>query len=368
LKGGDGKVVIFTKPLKLLGRGNSWFVFSMVSETSTDTMYLQRVLISNGEILWSQIIRRVFSIGNTDVGYAACSAYDIDGIWVQVKDEILKFDMTSEDPVTESESEGSYFRCMVEAASDDISGFWGLGDDFIKFYAHSDPIGGYIEPQIVVQNSQYNTEYLSDIYCGAVDDYNNLWAVSVAQNRIVRVNFQKKEIDFDVTVSGVVGVVPHPTDGSAYILTVTPASEDVYYISTTRHPYIADPVHMCKVSGFNSYEFKYGVSFAGYIFNFPVPVSSTNPVWGKEGLEWKPYPSGKAGLPSGRFKQFRLTLQRGDSAFPSPAIQKFRVPKPLLLERIPWNSFLPIYLKASVSPNAQNGLRDFDILIWWSQE
>lgn len=364
--GGASKTVIFTKPLKVYDFPGLWQAISIVGDFVGNVTYVQRAMFNQTQYLWSQHMQYSWAFFNTDIGYAACEAHDIDGFWVQIQNTIDKYNLVDSSPVASFDSNGNYFKFMAAVPNSKIRGFWGIGDNFISFYNHTEQIGGNLEQVFTVQNSYYNSNYLSDLYSGAVDQNNNLWAVSVSGNRVVRVNYSAQQIDFDMTVSGVVGVVPHSSNDSAYLLVVNSSSEKIYMANIT---YPSGLLYCATVSGFNSNSFKYGITFCGRSLESQgTPVSIFDPVWGSTTSGWWEYPSNYMGLPKGKYKQFRVTLQKSDMISTSPAVQKFRIPHPLLIDRLPWHEKQSIFIGSHILPTATNGTYNFDLITWWTQE
>ena len=180
-------------------------------------------------------------------------------------------------------------------------------------------------------------------------------------------------------VPNIVGVVPAPDGTYAYAYCYRdPEYSDVDTIrkvdpSTGTHSYV------CLVPGYTpanyDYDQGYRIQFIGLVNQLSnnatgvVYPAVVDPVWGTGGsLEWQDYPNANLGLPSGKYKQLRITLKRDDVGTTSPYLKYIRIPTPLLIQQIPWHSWKNVYIDTDLTTGADPGSYNMDIAVWWPQE
>jgi hypothetical protein len=269
------------------------------------------------------------------------------------------------------------FKKLVEIPNNEFSGFWAFTASGIYLYEEDYTFGTAVLNQRCELNySSINTTSFSELHCGSCDSLGNLWAVDIQQDRLVRVNINRvlkgieQPIDYDNTVDGILGVVPHPTDSTAYVLISDSQDNpglDVLRMVSAGQSVGALGKLLCEIPGFCSAPYKYGVHFTGRVYSGVHPVSSGDTMWGTGTGEWKPYLLGQP-LPRGRYKQLKITFSRSSTSVTSPHLQHIRIPDPLQLEPIDRLQKLPIAIKTTLDKTKTTGDYSAELRIWWGNE
>jgi hypothetical protein len=304
----------------------------------------------------------IYGIGSDpcDEGLAVCKRLDGDGFWVHVGylHRVLdKYDMDGN--LIHSNRTNYGFNSIRETK--DPAGVWAVRNDSVYWYSATD--GGETTEVFSITNPGF--KYLQ---VGDIDDDNNLWVVDRDTSTVYRINFANREIDYELERPFTVGVWPHPRDGTAYLYT----SFNPGTFSTAIHKIdINDPYGYAELISalpelpISDYS---GVQFQGRSMLSYVSAAEHDPVWGTAddmSLAWQRYPNAAPTLPGGKYKQFRVTLNRSSSEVASPRLRKIRIPKSLLLNKIPYDNYGEVYVNPHLRYNKQYGHFDTELVVWW---
>jgi len=266
---------------------------------------------------------------------------------------------------------------LVEGSHVAPRGFWGIADRSIYWIEYD---GGDLAVRYTITSDASGKEFKLVTF-GNTDYNNNLWFVDLVTERVIRVNFSNLEsgsqpVDYTRSIDGAVSVYPDPYDGSAYVYTIRdpefPTNDSVKIVHVGDYDYIV-PETVCIVPGISlieSYNINlYGRSTAphGYYDVLPNDV-----VWKDGGTaQWERYSAGSPTLPKGHYKQLKVTLRRKDLEAISPQVEYIRIPKPALLNKIPWKGYRDIFidtLPRQDEIDLLSGDYTLDLLIWWPRE
>lgn len=354
---GDSSYVVYTKTFPT--STSLWVAAAIVTDPTVPSTSVFLSCVESGGVtrFCMPVLSLPVSVSGVDY-YSMCTAPSINGWWTHVGantnkvykmdfsglDSIQRWGISSSEPAKFYESYSEIYtvatgiRSIVEIPMSNYSGFWAVCDNKIRLYKETSLGLGELR---TYNNSLLNTGFFGDLYQGATDSMGNLWAVDIAQQRVVRVNFDRSQrgdtnaIDFDMTISGAIGVYAHPTDGTAYVLiTNEPAHPNVDVIRQINSTQVSGTKtqFVCTVSGFSSSPYKYGTHFTGFCFTDYIRPYSGDSVWGSVGsLGWKDYLVGKKYLPYGRYKQIKVTLLRSTVNDSSPHLSAVRIPKAIIL-------------------------------------
>jgi hypothetical protein len=304
----------------------------------------------------------IYGIGREpcDEGLAVCKRLDGDGFWVHVGylHRLLdKYDMDGNLVYSNRANYG--FNSIRETK--DPAGLWAVRNDSIYWYSATDE--GETEEVFSITSPAF--KYLQ---VGDIDDNNNLWVVDRDTSTVYRINFANREIDYELERPFTVGVWPHPRDGTAYLYT----SFNPGTFSTAIHkvavddPYgYAELISALPELPISDYS---GVQLQGRSMLSYVRAAEHDPVWGTAddmSLEWQRYPNAALTLPGGKYKQFRVTLNRSSSEVSSPRLRKIRIPKSLLLSKVPYDNYGEVYVNPHLRYNKQYGHFDTELVVWW---
>lgn len=260
------------------------------------------------------------------------------------------------------------FNFMVEGSPEAERGFWGISDRYVVWYSYD---GSALTEQFRVTTD--GTKPLKHVTHGAVDYNNNLWVVDLPTERVIRINFNAKSVDYSREVSGASSVYPDPHDGSAYIYVIRdpqyPANDCVKIVHATEYDYI-EPEVVCVVPGVSLVESQ-NIRLTGRSL-YPEEdywILDSDTIWANP--SWSLYSAGSPTLPKGQYKQFKITLRRNSVTHTSPAVSKIRIPRPALLNKIPWHGSKYVYVDTvaqTENPYLTSGEHTADLLIWWVKE
>jgi len=267
------------------------------------------------------------------------------------------------------------FTGLVGIPNKDFSGFWALTTSGVYLYQENYEYEvATIDERCELLHSDINNAMFTEIYCGCADSYGNLWAIDADQHRLIRVNIdrvlkgQEQPIDYDNTISGVMGVVPHPTNGIAYILVSDagdyPGIDTLQMVSATQQNGSL-PRCLCRIPGFASADHKYGTHFSGYVYPSISALANDDPYWGESLGGWVKYEIGKESLPRGRYKQFRITLTRPDLTTGSPQVERIRIPAAIALHPLDKDETRQVAIKTSFDRTDTRGEFSPELRIWW---
>jgi hypothetical protein len=269
------------------------------------------------------------------------------------------------------------FNYIVEGSYSAPRGFWGLSERAVYWLEYD---GGTLSVRYSVSADALGKEFKLVTF-GNIDYNNNLWFVDLVTERVIRVNFEALEtggqpVDYTRAIDGAVSVYPDPYDGSAYVYVIRdpefPTNDCVKIVHVGDYDYII-PETVCIVPGTAIVE-SYNVNFYGrsttphgYYDVLPNDV-----VWKDNGTaQWERYSAGSPTLPKGHYKQLKVTLRRKDLESISPEVEYIRIPKPALLNKIPWKGYRDVFI--DTIPHQEEvdlaaGDYTLDLLVWWPRE
>jgi len=309
-----------------------------------------------------------FSMGGDacDEGYAVCKSEFADdnegGFWLHVgysNNIIRKYSMDGR-LLADYEVKRGYSYLIESKVEGEL---WAVRNTGIYYYKE---VGDELEVQFKIEDDRF--DYL---HLGGIDDDNNLWVVDRDTSTIYRINFSSREIDYSNYVPYVIGVWPHPSDGSAYLYvsfypdTFTTAIKRVWVNDPYQYEELITPVNSMPLSDST------GVQFKGKVSGNYISVGSNDPIWGNNGdltLEWQSYANASLTLPTGKYKQFRITLRRSSSGVTTPNIQKIRIPLPLILEQVPFEDYKNVYINPHLRYDRQRGHYTTELVSWWHHD
>jgi hypothetical protein len=243
----------------------------------------------------------------------------------------------------------------------DPAGLWAIRNDAVYWY--SEDTDGTLTEEFSITSDSF--QYLQ---AGDVDDYNNLWLTDRDGATVYRINFANRSIDYEKELEYVAAVWPHPRDGSAYLYTSFNANS---FSTSVDRIWVNDP-YGYRETLFSLPEFPIsdysGVQFKGKALTSYLDPPINDPVWGTNDsvtLEWQPYPNASLALPSGKYKQFRVTLQRNSSSITPPKLSKIRIPKSLVLNQVEYKGYKEAYLNTHLRYNKKYGHFTTDLVVWW---
>ena len=251
-----------------------------------------------------------------------------------------------------------HFNSICETT--EPAGLWCVRNDAVYWYSESE--AGLTEEFSVTSPS---FKYLQ---MGGVDNYNNLWVVDRDSSTVYRIKFSSRSIDYEMEIPYTVAVWPHPRDGSAYLYSSFNAATFSTAINRIESddPYgYIEPIAALPELPISDYS---GVQFMGRALESYLKPSVNDPVWGTAddvSLEWQTYPNASLALPGGKYKQFRITLARGDVNTTSPKLTKIRIPKSLVLNQVPYGESSEIYINPHLRYNKKYGHFDSELIVWW---
>jgi hypothetical protein len=304
----------------------------------------------------------IYGIGNApcDESWAMCKRRDGNGFWNHIGHNHRIIDKYDIDANLIHSSRVNYGFSAIRETVDPV-GMWGIRNDAIYWYSESS--SGELVEEFSITNSAF--KYLQ---AGDVDDYNNLWVVDRDTSTVYRINFSSRAIDYEKEIPFTAAVWPHPKDGSAYLYTSFNSgtfSTAINKISVD-DPYgyseLVMPLPELPISDYS------GVQFLGKSMQSYARAPLHDPVWGTNddfSLEWQRYPNSSLALPGGNYKQFRITLKRPTGGSPSPKLSKIRIPKSLVLSKIPYGSYGEVYINPHLRYNKKYGHFDTELIVWW---
>jgi hypothetical protein len=230
-------------------------------------------------------------------------------------------------------------------------------------YWYSENSAGELTEEFSITNSSF--KYLQ---AGDVDDYNNLWVVDRDTSTVYRINFSSRTIDYEKEIPFTVAVWPHPRDGSAYLYSSFNAgtfSTAINKISVDDPYGYSELIIALPELPISDYS---GVQLLGKAMLSFGRAPLHDPVWGTDNscsLEWQRYPNSSLTLPGGKYKQFRITINRETPGVTSPKLTKVRIPKSLVLNGIPYGDYGEVYINPHLRYNKKYGHFDTELIVWW---
>lgn len=318
--------------------------------------HLRNFWVSETKLIGSYGIGQV----PADEGWAVCKAQSDNGFWLHVGYNVRiidRYDMNGDKVASTRVNYG--FNALRETT--DPLGLWALRNDRIYWY-RSDSEGNLTE-EFSIYNSTF--KYLQ---MGDVDASNNLWIIDRDTSTIFRVNFSSRSIDYQKEIAFVVGIWPHPRDGTAYVYKSFDAST---FSTAIGQIDVSDPygyVETLTVLPEIPLSDSSGVQFQGRVLQSYLNPSINDPVWGTDDdltLDWQTYPNASLNLPAGKYKQFRITLNRTSPAGDAPVLRKIRVPKSLVLKQIPYDSYGNVYINPHLRYSKKYGKFNTELVVWW---
>jgi hypothetical protein len=267
------------------------------------------------------------------------------------------------------------FNYVLEGAHDAPRGFWGLAERAVYWLEYE---GGALSVRYSVSSDSLGKEFKL-ITFGNIDYNNNLWFVDLMTERVIRINFEdlqagNQPVDYSRAIDGASSVYPDPYDGSAYVYVIRdpefPTNDCVKIVHVGDYDYIV-PETVCVVPGVSLIE-SYNVNLYGRSTT-PQGYYTVLPqdVFWNDDTQWERYSAGSPTLPKGHYKQLKVTLRRRDLASASPRVRYIRIPKPALLNKIPWHGYRDLFidtLSQDEDIDLASGDYTLDLLIWWPRE
>jgi hypothetical protein len=265
------------------------------------------------------------------------------------------------------------FNFMVEAGEGTPTrGFWGITQTAIYWYSYN---GAVLTEEFGITADGRGD--FKRIHHGCVDYMNNLWFVDLATERVVRVNYRTRSVDYSRVVPGVSSVTCDPYDNSAYLYVLRapefPAQDCIKLVHVGDYDYL-EPEVVCSVPNISVLE-SFNINLVGRSTS-PMgyyDVLPEDPLWGEGpgSIPWINYSAASPTLPKGIYKQLKLTLRRSDLGAASPEIEYLRIPAPAIINKIPWKGYKDIFV--DTIPRSQNydltaGTHTLDLLVWWTRE
>jgi hypothetical protein len=289
-------------------------------------------------------------------GFAICKCESNDGFWLHVgytTMKIYKYTQTGE--VEQSYSVKRGYSALRETTD----GLWAIRNTGVYYYQET---GGELVVQFKVETGDFQF-----LQAGDVDASGNLWVVDRDSSTVYRINSTTGAVDYELYIPYVVGVWPHPTDGTAFVYI---GFHPDTFSTAIKKISVDDPygyVDLVTTVGSPPLSDVSGVQFQGKLSNTYITPGNDDPVWGTNDnitLEWQPYPNSGLALPGGKYKQFRITLQREGQVIP-PHINKVRIPAPLLLRDVPFGDYKNVYINPHLRYNKETGRYTTDLRVWW---
>jgi len=406
IKWGDEQSVVYTKTFPIEG-STAFFTASILTSTSQaeEDRTIMTLAFQDGTI--TKFVKPMITVlGNKLLGddyFEIIADVANNGWWVYLGGDIGKiykidpgsFDTVrifmSENPLAETGAQDDIYygylyslnitntlKHLIEIPNPLYSGFWAFTDESIYLY---DEVYDYDEPNLVVKRTftqgSINTDTFSEIHTGACDAEGNLWVIDITQARLMRINLQKclnndsLAIDYDNIIDGITGVLPHPSNGSAYVFITNELdhpNQDIVRMVNVGQSAGSRGKYMCEIPGFCSSTYRYGVHFTGIVFAGPIKTHTSDPFWGTTGLTWQQYFPGKTFMPRGRYKQFRISLQRSSSSSTSPILYRIRIPEPIELEPLDRLQERQLAIKTLFNRVTTYGTYDVKLLTWWGNK
>jgi hypothetical protein len=295
-------------------------------------------------------------------GYSICKKADGSGFWLHVgygQKTIVSFDNYFEGQ-SRWDTPDSYSD-IVE--TNDQSGFWAISNDAVYFLKKA--------TDAVIMESRITSPDFQFLHSGGIDDSNNLWLTDRNSGVVFRINYVDRAIDFYQHISGSMAIWPHPTDNSAFVY----LAPDVTTLSASiKRIYVGDPYKeledICSVPS-RPLGNRSLVQFTGRVSSSYFVPGKDDLNWGVTDavtVPWQNYSIASLALPEGKFKQFRITLQRTSTAITSPSIYKIRVPLPFLLKDIPYRDSKDIFINPYLRCNTADGNFSTQLVVWWKNQ
>jgi hypothetical protein len=269
------------------------------------------------------------------------------------------------------------FNYMVAGSVDAPSGFWGLEEKAVH-WIEFDGTSLVSRYSVTADN---NGKAFKFVTFGHIDGNNNLWFVDLATERVIRVNYENltlgiEPVDYNRIVRGASSVYPDPYDGSAYVYVIRdpefPSNDCIKIVHVGEYDYILPEV-VCAVPGTPIIE-SFNVNLYGRTTYPPgnFGILANDAVWKNGGTAaWQNYSAGSPTLPKGHYKQIRATLMRPDITKDTPQIECIRIPKPALINKIPWHGYKDILIDTLLHTEETEliaGEHTLDLLVWWPRE
>jgi len=301
-------------------------------------------------------------VGPAEEGYAICKCKTTGGFWMHIgyrTNRIYKYTADGTRVGTYITKRG--YNSIIETS--DPTGLWMIKNDGVFYY---EEVGDQLVFRFKVLNN--NFEFLQ---MGGIDEANNLWLVDRDSSTVYRINYSSRSIDYENYIPWVVGVWPHPSDGSAFIYvgfdsdSASPAIKRVSVDDVYQYEDLITTVPAQPLSDTS------GVQFKGRLANSYIIPSVNDPIWGTDDeitLDWQGYANASLTFPGGKYKQFRLTLQRSNDGVDPPVVRKVRMPLPMILRNVPFLDTKEIYINPHLRYNKEYGHYTTELVTWWPHE
>lgn len=353
--------IIGTTVIPIRDHPNEWLVFitEMYPYEPNSAKYMVTYMFAiRNWWVYNRVTLGAWGIGldPCEEGFAICKCEENDGFWFHVGYTTLKiYKYTQTGEVEKEYSVRRGYNALREAPV----GLWAIRNTGIYYYQET---GGSLEVQFKVEDSDF--EFLQ---AGDVDADGNLWVVDRDTSKVYRINLSSRTIDYENYIPYVTAVWPHPTDGTAYVYvgfhpeTFSTAIKKVSVDDPYQYVDLVTTVDSPPLSDIS------GVQFQGKVSGNYITPGVDDPVWGTDDnitLDWQAYPSANLALPGGNYKQIRVTLNREGQVTP-PHINKIRIPAPLLLRDVPYNSYENVYINPHLRYSKEVGRYTTDLVVWW---
>jgi hypothetical protein len=351
---------------------NDWIViWAEMYPPDTDSdkyMCLYLLNIRNYWVSESKLIG-IFGINYkpSDEGYAICACSDADdvegGFWLHVGYATNIIEKWTGDGIKlHSYVVSRGYNALRESG---MGGLWAIRNDGVYYYVEN-RTNDSLDVQFKIEDDRF--EYLQG---GDVDASGNLWVVDRDTSTVYRINLSSRAIDYVNYIPYAIGIWPHPTDGSAFVYlsfysgSATTAIKRVWVNDPYQHEELVTTAPSMPLSD-NS-----GVQFQGKVEANYISPGVNDPVWGNDDsitLQWQGYANSSLSLPTGNYKQFKLTLRRNSSGVTSPKVTKIRIPAPLILNQVPFQGSTPMYINPHLRYDKKTGHYTTNLITWWPHE
>jgi hypothetical protein len=303
-----------------------------------------------------------------DEGYAICSCSSADedegGFWMHVgysANFISKF--TGDGYLVSEYGVSRGYNALRESPEENC--LWAIRNDGVFYYRENGL--NTTDPSLDVE-FKVEEDYFEYLQAGDVDESGNLWVVDRDTATVYRINLATRSVDYINHIPYVVGVWPHPTDGSAFVY--VGFNEDSFTTAIKR-VWVDDPYQtedlITEVPTMPLSDWS-GVQFTGKLSGSYISPGKNDPTFGTDdsmSLEWQPYINTGLTIPPGKYKQFRLTFRRDAPYIDSPRVSKIRIPLPLVLKNVPFLGSDKFYVNPHLRYDLKTGGFSMDLLTWW---
>jgi hypothetical protein len=306
---------------------------------------------------------------NTVKFFHATEVHNDDGSVEWVQDDIYRgylYDVDFAYPATN----------LVSIPDPYFGGFWAMTASGVGLFREQfdyDILS--LEQVAFVGSGSLNQAGFSGLSVGSCDTVGNLWMIDQQQNRLVHLDIQKAitgdqhPVDYDATLSGsLLGVYAHPSEGFGYVLIGGEPGpyESLDLIRRAHYTQSSGGrlAMVCTLPGFSSKDYPGGVDFSGITMTGYYQCNQNHSLWGTPGIPWEPYASGMV-AGRGRYKQFKVMLQRDSFLMNSPMLERFRLPTPIILEPLDHQQITKFVLKVRSDVIRTTGFYEVEFLVYW---